>query len=298
MLDYIKQILCPLCNGESYDEKPININSYHFGGLELNLPKNGIKLRHCKCCGLYYKDYVPTMDSISSTYNLYAHSVWKHKLESYTYELNFLMTFKKTSLTSLIDIGSSDGGFVKKASTVIPLVSALDIYFDQSCADAVSGEYIIGFIESLKRDHSRKYDFVSAFDVFEHFYNPVLAGNHIIDLMSNDGILFGETGDTDKVGSPENWWYVKYFEHHIFWNKSSLQFFANKMGFDIVKLHSCSHKGRRYMNPFKRLLAFILNQLSWWDRLKSTLLNWRGIDISMLGNTYLKDHMFFALKRK
>ena len=298
MLDYIEQLFCPLCSGESYDEKPVNLNSYHFGGVELNLPKDGIKLRHCKCCGLYYKDLVPTMDSISAAYNLYARGVWKHKNESYSYELDFLKRFKSANLNSLIDIGSSDGGFVKKATTILPVVSALDIYFDQNCANAVSGEYIIGFIESLKRNNSRKYDFVSTFDVFEHFYNPVLAGNHIIDLMTSTGILFGETGDTDKVRYPENWWYVKYFEHHIFWNKTSLDYFASKMGFDLLELNSSAHKGRRYMNPIKRLVAYILNKLSWWNNLRIIFMKWKGIDISMLGNTYEKDHMFFALKRR
>jgi transcription elongation factor Elf1 len=301
MLKYIQLSFCPLCKNRSYTEKKINLNKYYFFGKELVYPKNGIKLRHCKLCGLYFKNLIPTQESIKKIYNLYGHSVWKNQTESYNQELQFLINAnKKKKMSSLIDIGSSNGHFIKKASKIIPLISGLDVYRDKNCASLIKklkGEYIISFIETKKRFNSRRYNFVSAFDVFEHLYDPCLAGRHFSDLLVKKGLLFGETGNTDVIQNIEDWWYVKYFEHHIFWNQSSLKFFASKINFKLIKLKLVAHKQRRYMSPIKRFIGLILFNLKNFEFLRKVIFAKTKIDISMIGNTYSKDHVFFSLKK-
>ena len=305
IIRYVKISECPLCNFNSYTEKKINLIKYYFAGFNFSLPANGINLRHCNKCGLFFKDKVPSQKSFEIFFKSYGDKVWKNKSDSFKEELKFIINKlknkKNKSVRSLIDIGSSDGNFINKILNLFPKVSGLDIAYDKECASVIKkgqGEYLNTFIEKKRRLNTHKYYFVSVFDVFEHFYKPNLAAKHFHDLMLPKANLFGETGNTDVIKEPENWWYVKYIEHHIFWNKSSLRFFANKNNFKIKFLKINAHKRRRYMNPIKKFLLMCIYLLHNFIFIKNIFFYLFKKDISLIGNLYTKDHIFFSMEKK
>jgi 2-polyprenyl-3-methyl-5-hydroxy-6-metoxy-1,4-benzoquinol methylase len=304
IIRYIKISACPLCNSNSFAEKKINLTKYYFAGFHFAIPANGINLRHCKKCGLYFKDKVPSQKSFENFFKSHGSNVWKNKSDSFKDELQFIVNKlknkKNKSIQSLIDIGSSDGNFIKKILNLFPKVSGLDIAHDKECASIIKkgqGEYLNSFIEKKRRLNSYKYYFVSVFDVFEHLYNPNLAAKHFHDLMLPKANLFGETGNADVIKIPENWWYVKYLEHHIFWNQSSLKFFAKKNNFKVKLIKKCAHKRRRYMNPVKKFLLMCIYLLHSFIFIKSIFFYFLKKDISLIGNVYTKDHIFFSMEK-
>ena len=303
MIHYIKISACPLCNSRSFTEKKINLTKYYFASFIFFFPSNRINLRHCNKCGLFFKDMVPTKKSFENFFKTHGNNVWKDKSDSYEKELKFIsnkLKNKKKSIASLIDIGSSNGNFIDKVLNLFPKVSGLDITYNEECASIIKkgqGEYLNSFIESKKRINLHRYNFVAAFDVFEHFYNPNLAAQHFRNLMLPNGTLFGETGNTDTIRNPEDWWYVKYLEHHIFWNKSSLRFFAKKNNFKIKFIRNCAHKRRRYMNPLKKFLLMCIYLSHRFIFIKSIFIYFFKKDISLIGNVYSKDHFFFSMEK-
>ena len=115
-------------------------------------------------------------------------------------------------------------------------------------------------------------------------------------MLAKGGILFGETGDSEAVKLPSEWWYVHMVEHHIFWNRKSLEFFCQKYGFQLDKKISCAHKGRRYMSAGKRFIAWILH-VSRNTFLADIAWYLRRLNADMIGNPYKRDHFIFALRK-
>ena len=286
---------CPLCSSKAKRSFPINIESYNFGNVEIPLPTHELKLNQCQFCGLCYKNYIPTQHSLQKLFDKHANNIWITKQYSFSVEIKILYNYIRIGRSKVIDIGSSDGGFIKKISNLFLIKSALDVYNDPQCNLAVNGEYIIDFIEAGNLKSKYQYDVITAFDIFEHFYDPAQALFNCKKLLNTNGVILGETGLTDNIQNPETWWYVKLIEHHIFWNKKSLKYLKN-LDFKLDLLCHSAHKGRRYMNPFKRLILLFFHLTSRIKFIKTLIKKITSIDASMIGNPYKKDHAIFVLR--
>ena len=171
----------------------------------------------------------------------------------------------------------------------------MDVYKDYQCSAVVNGEYIIDFIEKENLESKYHYDVATAFDVFEHFYDPIQAVFNCKKLLKNNGVILGETGITDYVTNPETWWYVRLIEHHIFWNKKSFEY-LQRLGLKLEILYPAAHKGRRYMNPLKRIIALLLHSTSRIKVIRQFVRKFYHMDITMIGNPYKNDQAIFVLK--
>jgi hypothetical protein len=287
---------CPLCSEAVKQRSPLLLTSCRFGKYQIHLPSRGVNLVECINCGLYYKDMIPTSAELARLFDYGAMDVWADKRIAFSTERNLLSPYLQEGDGSLMDIGSSDGALLRAMDSIAPIRSALDVYDDPRCRDSVTGEYLIGFIEDDALSFSRRYNVATAFDVFEHFYSLDAVARNLRCLLADDGIVFGETGDSGQVISPTNWWYVNLIEHHIFWNRKSLEYFCCQYGFKIEKLVSTAHKGRRYMSVSKRLLAWTLH-CSRNTRIADLLWRVKRLDACMIGNPYHQDHVIFALRK-
>lgn len=287
---------CPLCSALAEQSALLPLSTYRFGKFKIQLPPRGINLINCIRCGLNYKDMIPAREDLGKLFDYEAKAVWTDKKVPFSTERNLLAQYLQQGDGSLIDIGSSDGALLRAMDSITTLRSALDVYEDPRCRASVTGEYLIGFIEDDALASSRRYNVATAFDVFEHFYDPEAVARNLRNLLEDGGVVFGETGDSGQVKSPSTWWYVHLIEHHIFWNRKSIEYFCNKYGFQIDRLIPVAHKGRRYMSVAKRLLTWTVHVgrntfiagLVW--RLKQ-------LDAHMVGNPYHRDHVIFALRK-
>ncbi len=295
-VSFIKVHECPLCKTANGVGERLPINAYRFGSYYIKLPDDGINLVKCNECGLQYKDTVPSHQSLAHLFRSSAKSVWVDKQIPFTMELGYLTDYLADSDGSLIDIGSSDGALLRAIKGCCDVRSALDVYEDPRCQESVSGEYILGFIEDAKITFARNYGVATAFDVFEHFYSPDMAAlNFKKMLLPKVGVIFGETGNTDSVQSVSSWWYTHLIEHHIFWNKKSLEYYCKKHGFILELVRNVAHKGRRYLSLPKRITAFILHigRKTYLAKVAWKILK---IDSSMVGNPYVRDHFIFTIR--
>ena len=295
---YLEVNECPLCGVKNVSRKiKLNIKNYKFFNLNILTPNEGIHLMQCSECKLIYKDRVPYPKDLDKIFNSVATSVWKNNDMSYKKELELIK--KSTSkFNSVLDIGSSNGQFLKKVKDIFKIKSAFDIYIDPRCSEHVNGEYIQGFIEDESIKCSKKnYNLITAFDVFEHFYDPKLAINNIVSLLDKNGIIIGETGTVDSTKDLANWWYSKLFEHHIFWGKESLKYLENNHNLKIIYNFNNPHKGKRYMVFYKKYLIIFLKLISYIPLIEKLIFIILKINIKMIGNFFAKDHMLFVLKK-
>src|SRR3546814_17912205 len=76
---------------------------------------------------------------------------------------------------SVLDIGASNGDLRAQLGGTADLLSALDVVEYPRCREIVDGrgEYIIGQLDAGVVWSGAPYDVVTAFDVFEHFFDEI-----------------------------------------------------------------------------------------------------------------------------
>jgi SAM-dependent methyltransferase len=202
---------------------------------------------------------------------------------------------------NILDIGPSNGAFLKQ----LPCngrKSGLDIVVYPELIDSLTDEFIEGFIDQDTFKWSGdKYDLITAFDIFEHLYNPRRAFKNIKNFLNDNGYLAIETGNINskwpKKYGPHNWWYVALFEHHIFWSLESIKKIAEDEGFEIVFQIEKRHKFRSGANWWTLandlLLTFLYNTSPF---LFFHLKNVTKPSILQPWSPIVKDHIFLILK--
>src|SRR3546814_9919265 len=99
---------------------------------------------------------------------------------------------------SFLDIGASNGDLLAQLGGTADRLSALDVVEYPRCREIVDGrgEYIIGQLDAGVVWSGAPYDVVTAFDVFEHFFD---AGHAIANLLA-----FVRTGGQDRTSTRLN----------------------------------------------------------------------------------------------
>lgn len=103
-----------------------------------------------------------------------------------------------------------------------------------------------------------RYELLTAFEVFEHFVNPIDEVKKMTEL--SDSILFSTVTIPETIPS-KDWWYYG-FEHgqHIsFYSEKTLKTIAEKFGMNFYPLKNLFLMTKKKFNPFKLKLLFILS---------------------------------------
>lgn len=91
------------------------------------------------------------------------------------------------------------------------------------------------YCKNLFADHfdlsdapAKKFDLLTAFEVFEHLDNPLVEIDKMFAL--SDSLVFSTVLSPSTVQEFENWWYVSPLigQHIAFYNKTTLEFIAKK----------------------------------------------------------------------
>jgi len=258
---------CPACSCSELISNGLLVgNTYFFGDEKIAFPPEGISIAECQNCGLYFKSTLPTPYFLAEIITRQAGKVWN---ENYDFidEKKLIKKFIYKNNFDLLDIGPSNGALLKAFSDSTGRRSGLDIIQHPGLEKQLNGEFIHGLLDEEILNWSEKpYDVITLYDVFEHFYNPKLAFINLKNLLKTNGIFVLETGNVEsyypkKMGLNQ-WWYANLFEHHIFWQAKSIEYYANKYGFKILYMKNIRHKSWRY-----RSIIFKINkilQFSFW----------------------------------
>jgi len=241
---------CPTCGLEHDGALPLVDNGYVFGTDRIAFPPEGVSVATCIACGLVYKTLLPAPHSLAEVFERQAGKKWMDPYDFHdeTVELKQLAGDRSIDL---LDIGAGNGALLEAWGKYSEhgRRSALDIVQHPGCAEQVRGEFIRGLIESPSLQWSGEpYDVVTLFDVLEHLYDPHLAFERLRELVRDDGFVIIETGNSDSFWpqryGANHWWYVRLFEHHLFWSRRSLERFAAHHGFRLLVWREVRHKTR------------------------------------------------------
>ena len=81
-----------------------------------------------------------------------------------------------------------------------------------------------------------QFDVIWMSHVFEHFMNPVAVLEKCHNLLSEDGLIYIATPDTDWINNlgVGGWGHWNKKEHYIFWNIASLSKKLEELGFQVI----------------------------------------------------------------
>ncbi len=161
--------------------------------------------------------------------------------------------FKKDG--KFIDYGGGCGVFTRLMRDV-----GFDFYWFDKYAENL---FARGF-EAVKLN---KYSGATAFEVFEHFDEPLTTMEEIFSVLDNKNILFTTTLYGNHVPNPDHWWYYAFEagQHISFYNIETLHWIAKKNNLNLWSngrsLHCFTDKKlsqwkMRLLNKFNEFLFY------------------------------------------
>ena len=242
---------CPACGcGRIASRRALPGAGYAFGDERIGFPASGIGVAVCAQCDLVYKTVVPQPAFLSEVFARQAGKKW---MEAYDFSIDFpeLRRFAGGEIADVLDVGAGNGALLEACAKagVRGRRSALDVLAHPGLDQCLAGEFIAGFVDAATLEWSRRpYHVVTLFDVLEHLYFPRLAFRNLRALVRDGGLVFIETGNVEshwpRRYGLEEWWYVRLFEHHLFWSRTSLERLVDEHGFRVVSWEERRHKSR------------------------------------------------------
>lgn len=229
-----------------------------------------IKLLKCQSCGLLYKDLVPSRETIIRAYTVFGQddnrTKWRDKSSSKQL-MHRIQIVKRISKEQqhILDVGCGTGLFLRLAQQAGFRTSGLDpshaVYAKHR--DFVNASYYLGFLEDVPIPAST-FDLITAWDVFEHFYDVSTALRKIYRGLKPGGYLLLETGNVSsfpaKLRLANNWWYISLLEHFNFFDESSIRYILNDMGFRVKMVMRTYHKSLDTLST-SRMFVILLKSL-------------------------------------
>lgn len=294
---------CPACNGSSFiGWGKLLGNGYKFGHEVIPFPRQGIALYQCKNCGLVFKLHLPSQAYLSEVFTRQAGNVWQDDYH-FKLERDLIIDLVGKKSFDLLDVGPSNGGLLDALKDIPGRRSGLDVVRHPGLSDHLRGEFMPHLIDDEHIEWSRNpYDVVTGFDVIEHLYKPKIALSNLKELVKDGGYVVIETGDSDsfypkKFGGAK-WWYVRLFEHHIFWNEPAIRKIADICGFSVVGIVRKKHKsrmGRFHLGYVKEVLKSCIYQCS--PAGYYTLGKLLKKNANQPRNPFVKDHLQVVLRK-
>lgn len=260
MTAWLEVPACPACGSERASRLPLPSGTYRFGDELVPFPPCGIDVATCRDCALSFKTLVPQPRFLAAVFARQAGRKWMEPFD-FARESRAVGALEADSAPDLLDIGAGNGDLLRACAThrAVGRLSALDVVPHPGVARWVTGEFIAGFLDDTPLSWSHEpYRIVTLFDVLEHVYQPQAAFRNLRNLVRDGGYVLLETGDAAsawprRYGLAE-WWYVRLFEHHVFWTRNALEYSARRNGFEVCSFELVRHKTRRRFHPVRDTL--------------------------------------------
>lgn len=246
---------CRICNSLNiYDCKTVKDSKTYLKG-HWNL----IKCRTCNvfyiCCPPNYKEMHPFY------YNYYTHvyppkdSLLVNMIYKYHYgyvdnyisfyihqliikNINLLPPKKKYGSTKLLDFGCGNGHLMLRFEKYGFKCTGFDIDYNSiAVAKELGLEVFSGNFFNI--DFNKKFDVVILNQSLEHLYDPSKYLKHIRSLLEDNGQLIISVPNSSSVDFhilKDSWTSFQAPTHIYHFNRDSLSFLLNKVGFKIIKI--------------------------------------------------------------
>lgn len=292
--EWFENVHCPACGGADFiDRGWIPRNEHFFAGAYIS-PRRPIRFRECRECGLVYKTHIPSKSSVATLTDNAQDDLWGWSGD-YRKEIALIRKLLPQAF-DILDVGPAGGNFLNAIRPYAGRVSGLDIVRFRNLRLSEDGEFIAGALEDDALAWSnRPYDVVTAFDVFEHFFEPGKALRNLAKLVRPGGYLVVGTGNRDAVERVDRWDYMSAPVHMICWSKRALECNAASVGFDLIDFATVQN---RYA-PASYSLASYLRYYAYLaaPALYHCLQKIAGKVGSIPGKPHLRDHLLAVFQR-
>lgn len=216
------------------------------------LSKGDYKIYRCNLCGLGHLEPIPTTQFLKKFYreeyfqkksNEFGYKNYTDMSDSLKAEalrkIRLISKFCKKNVL-LLDVGSGPGDFANAAKDFGFETEVLDVSAWAINIAKKSG--LKGYVSDLSdKTLPRKFfSIVTAWDVVEHFNNPLEGMRSLNKLLSTEGFLFLTTPNLEAFDSKvlgKNWYgFKKIPEHILYLSPKSMRFLAKKTGFEVVDI--------------------------------------------------------------
>ena len=238
----LKNVKCPICSKVALHAFPAVYKNDMIAGISVsNQIENNATIFFCSSCD--FKFTYPTLNAedLEEIYKLSSSEIWESnsnicERRDYISRINRIDNY--LSCGKVLDVGCYTGGFLGCLNDkwekygIEPSISAARIARDKSIK-IISDKLPV---DSIYND---SFNLITSLNVIEHVPNPRDFLIKIRALLTEDGVLFLETGNFDSRFSrllSENWSYYHIPEHVSFFSANGLKNLLEDLNFEILEI--------------------------------------------------------------
>ncbi|MFC4870594.1 class I SAM-dependent methyltransferase [Negadavirga shengliensis] len=260
----------------------------------------------CKCnnCGLWFTNPRPDEEHIQDYYNSEAYISHEDKITGVTdalYKLVRKITVKNkvnwvneksSKKGKLLDFGCGTGYFLKAAQADGWQASGYEP--NQKASEIARNKNNVTLYSTLDEiSKTKKFDAITLFHVMEHVHNLDKTIKILLERLKKRGSLFialPNNQSPDALAFKENWAALDVPRHLYHFNKTSMQYFADKYNLKITEIKPMVYDGY-YISILSNKIVNKNNNL-----FKSALEGYKFNQLARKTNDY--SSLLFILKKK
>jgi SAM-dependent methyltransferase len=296
---------CPSCQGTQLRVIGKLPDVTQFAGRTMAQALPASQLFCCRACGLRFRHPVLDRSAYDALYGAGDPDCWPDEGERRDWALiSDFISREATAGASVLDFGCHTGGLLARLGQPHSRMGVEVNRNAAAVAEARAGVAIFPSLDALP--HDRRFDFVTAVDVVEHFSNP---GDLIASLLAKvkpGGCLIITSGDAETplwrlAGA--RWWYCYYPEHLAFISEGWMRNWLRTSGqpASIAALRRFRHVklplARFARQALQAAIYYLAPRAYLWSIGRLKRAPSRENDGELLGAGLSKDHLMLVLRK-
>ena len=297
---------CPSCSGDALRRIGAILDARLFAGQEVEGVLPISSLYSCLACELKFR--YPILEDVQyeELYDTGCVSAWPDEpsdRKDWSLVAEYLGQHAGAG-ASVLDFGCYTGGLLGQLGSRYARFGVEVNTQAGKVAQEKTGAEVVPSLESFAAD--RKFDFVTAVDVVEHFADPGSTIASLLAIVKPGGALLITTGDADNWLwrlSGAHWWYAHYPEHLAFVSEHWIRDWLRRADghatlADVRRFRYLRLTPPRYALQSCLFLAHLAAPRGYarlMRRLKRVL--GRHGDVKPPGIGLTKDHLFLAIRK-
>lgn len=235
MKDKFVYVSCSICGSEEYTKIYSSIQN-----VSDVIKEAQVDVVMCKNCSFLFNNPRPNEKLLEEHYKINSSGTVYKKVDPSSrggrltkLRLDFVNKHMVNKTNGrILDIGCGNGFFLEALKLNHWKKTGIDLSPD---AGMRIKDKSIEFIETdiLNFNPEEKYDLITCFSSFEHFYAPEVILNKISSLLSPDGVLIVDIPDTEyPVTGLEEYFCLEHLSH---FTRRTFEMFCNKNKFELIE---------------------------------------------------------------
>ena len=225
------QAICPICGVRAKPKQAVPPTMYYG----------------CSVCETHFQHPMPTIDQMHTyVQDEYANGVYQDyvsaaNLKAATFSRRARLIAERSGPGALLDVGASCGFFVEQALAV-----GFDAYGVELSSEAVAKapelirrRLTIGDVNSLSIERSTPFDVITAFDLIEHVFDPIVFLQSLRTVAHPGTWIVITTPDVGHFLRPilrQRWPMYQPMQHTVLMSERGLKLALSRAGFDSIEI--------------------------------------------------------------